>query len=79
MVCPNATTVPNLDVVVVVGHSLRSSLDGDILPLQSGELYVASLVMENVVLHEGQVNEITVGSLYEEETLVDTPALQFAG
>ena len=77
MACFDATTVPHSDVVVVVGRSqpltLRynlfdksvtgSSLDGDILPLQSGELYVASLVMEDVVLYEGQVNEITVGSL----------------
>ena len=30
-----------------------SSLDGDLLPLQSGELYVASLMMEDVVLFEG--------------------------
>ena len=52
-------------------------MDGDLLPLQSGELYVASLVMEDVVLFERQVNEITVGSLYDDDNPVDTLALQF--
>ena len=54
-----------------------SSLDGDFLPLPSGELYVASLMMEDVVLCEGQINEITVGSIYDDDHPVDKQALHF--
>ena len=54
-----------------------SLLDGDVLPLQSGELYVANLMMEDAVLCEGQMNEITVGSIYDDDDPVDTQALQF--
>ena len=40
-----------------------SSLDGDILPLQSGELCIAGLEYEDIILTEGGENEVMICSL----------------
>ena len=40
-----------------------SSLDGDLLPLQSGELYIAGMEYEDITLTEGGENEVTISSL----------------
>ena len=40
-----------------------SSLDGDLLPLQSGELFIAGMECEDITLMEGGENEMTISSL----------------
>ena len=42
---------------------MGSSLDGDLLPLQSGELYIAGMEYEDITLTEGGENEVTISSL----------------
>ena len=43
-----------------------SSLDGDLLPLQSGELFIAGMEYEDITLMKGGENEMTVSSLEDE-------------
>ena len=38
---------------------------------------MANMMMEDAVLCEGQMNEITVGSIYDDDSPVDTQALKF--
>ena len=40
-----------------------SSLDEDLLPLQSGELYIAGMEYEHITLMKGGENEMTISSL----------------
>ena len=42
---------------------MGSSLDGDLLPLQSGELCMAGIEYEDIILTEGGENEVTISSL----------------
>jgi len=54
-----------------------SSLDGDILPLQSGELCIAGLEYDDIILTEGGDNEVMICSLDSTMEPVESQAAKF--
>ena len=56
---------------------MGSSLDGDILPLQSGELCIAGLEYDDIILTEGGDNEVTICSLDSTMEPVESQAAKF--
>ena len=56
-----------------------SSLDGDLLPLQSGELCIAGMEYEDTTLAEGGENEVTISSLEGSLEPIESQAVRFLG
>ena len=54
-----------------------SSLDGDLLPLQSGELCIAGIECEDITLTEGGENEVTISSLEGSLKPIESQAARF--
>ena len=54
-----------------------SSLDGNLLPLQSGELCIAGMEYEDTTLTEGGENEVTISSLEGSLEPIESQAVRF--